>query len=155
MRRSFPPGLLLLLLLTPSIAWSGSITASMSKTTIHVGEGATLEVQVVGSFSGKPIIQSVAIASIHPVGQHSQTTIRRGRASQVYTFSYRVNGLVPGKATLGPVKIDVDSRELRSEYFQIEVLPRRQRQNKTRSAPRNAGGGRAARSAQGGAAPAG
>lgn len=143
MRRSFPLGLLLLLLLTPSIAWSGSVTASMSNTQVHVGEGVSLEVQVVGSFSGTPNIQAIPIASIHPVGQHSQTTLRRGRASQVHTFSYRVNGLVPGKATLGPVKIEVDGRELRSEYFQLEVLPRRQRQNRTRSAPGQSRGGRA------------
>jgi len=135
MRLSFPIFLLGLTLLTPGIASAGSISASMSGTRFHVGEGATLEVQVIGSFSGKPTLKDVPIASFHLIGQRSQTTIRRGRASQVHTFSYRINGLVPGKATLGPAKIEVDGRELRSEYFQIEVLPRRQRQSRARPSP--------------------
>jgi len=137
MQRSFLTGTLLLALLCLplNLAWAGSITATLSSTEIHVGEAATLEVQIVGSFEGKPRLKSVAVASLHPIGQHSQTTIQRGRASQVHTFTYRVAGLVPGKATLGPAKIDVGGRELRSEYFSIEILPRRQRANRTRSAP--------------------
>jgi hypothetical protein len=142
MQRSFLAGTLLLTLLCLplNLAWAGSITATLSSAEIHVGEAATLEVQIVGSIVGKPRIKSVPVASLHAVGQHNQTTIQRGRASQVHTFTYRVAGLVPGKATLGPAKIDIDGRELRSEYFAIEVLPRRQRTNRTRSGPGQAAG---------------
>jgi hypothetical protein len=140
MQRSFPLFLLGLVLLGPSAALAGNVSASMSSTQIHVGEAATLEVQVVGAFAGQPKLKDVSVASIRMIGQHSRTTLRRGRASQVHTFTYRVTGRVAGKATLGPAKIEVDGRELRSEYFQIEVLPRRtgQARRQQRPGPANA-----------------
>jgi hypothetical protein len=149
MRRCFSIFLLALAVGLPATSVAGTLTASLSSKQIYVGEAATLEVSVSGSFRGQPTFADVAVVSVRLAGQHSQTSMRRGRTTQSHTFTYRVSGLVAGKATLGPAKLEVDGRELRSEYFQIEILARRQQQSSTRSAPARAGSGRASRTSPG------
>jgi hypothetical protein len=149
MRSCFSIFLLALAVGFPGTSLAGTLTASLSSKQLYVGEAATLEVSVSGSFRGQPTLADVAVVSVRLAGQHSQTSMRRGRTTQSHTFTYRVSGLVAGKATLGPAKLEVDGRELRSEYFQIEVLPRRQRQSSTRSAPARAGSARPSGSSPG------
>ena len=132
-------GNLLLAIAAPAAAGDPGVQLVAQRGSIAVGEATTVQVVVDGAIEGVPELPASAGVQVQLRGRSEQTVIRRGRAEARAEFSYLVEGLSPGTATLGPAKVRVDGQSRRSDSVEIEVVPgRRAAGGGTGGAPRAA-----------------
>ena len=108
--------------LLPTLAAAGSMTATLDRTKLRLGDSTTLRIQIEGDFDGQPDLRNIPPVSVSVAGRQQSVSISRGRTVKSYVINYRVVAREVGKGRLGPARLRVDGQELRSEYFEIEVL---------------------------------
>ena len=122
MRRALPL-LLLVLLVVPSTARAGSISARMDRTEVAVGQSVMMYVEVSGEFDRLPTLPEPDGLKVEAAERREAYALSRGRMSAVVTIGYRVTGSKEGSWILGPARVTVDGQSKASESFEVVVTP--------------------------------
>src|SRR4051812_25447102 len=87
-RRCWMAAIAVLILCENGLA--GTITATLDRDSIALGETATLTVTYTGNAQTAPVIPGVANLTITPAGQSTQISLINGAMTQSLIFTYQV-----------------------------------------------------------------
>ena len=103
-------------------ASGASMTASLDRQTIGLGENTTLRLRITDAQPNRfPTVPPVANLQIQPMGNELSTTIINGRSETTIVFTYSVTPAREGEFTIGPAQILVNGRPLASNPVKLTV----------------------------------
>ncbi len=97
----------------------------MNKSEVRQGEKLLFEVVISGELRETPKVQMELPAGFKVVstGQSQQVQVQAGKVSQTMTLSYTLAALEAGTRTIGPVKVEVQGKQLETGPVEVKVLP--------------------------------
>ena len=116
--------LICLILLFPTLLFSGEFTASVNRNEVNLGESLDLSLTLKGtSTKYTPLINVVKQAFIiHSQQQSSNTTIINGQMSSSINWTYSLIPQKEGEIIIPPIKIDTENGTLATESISIKVV---------------------------------
>jgi len=106
-----------------------SVSASINKSTIRVGETAVLTITVEGAIDcDTPEIPSVKDLDIRYSGPSTQVSISGGEVRRSISFRYTVRPSKPGTYSIPPIEVKVERQTHSTGPIEIEVLSGTQNQ---------------------------
>ena len=103
---------------------AASLTASVDRNVVPVGEGVTLNLTFEGTTpSGPPNLP--AITGLTPSGMKSSraVSIINGQASQTFTYSYTLAATQPGDVTIPAIQSQAGGQVLSSQPLSVRIVP--------------------------------
>ena len=106
-----------------SVAAEVTVEATLSHHVFNIDEGARLSIAVRGVRKNANIeLPEIDNILLHQRGQSSQTSFVNGKMSTSITYNYIVQGLLPGKYTIPPMKVRAGGEELLTTSISFEVI---------------------------------
>lgn len=117
---------LLLLLLSPLVARAQDITisADVDKNEVSLDGQLNLQVTVSGSAMNlpEPQLPSMPNFSVYSAGRSQNVAIMNGHVSGAVVYSYTLVPRFVGNARIGPIAINVQGRDLKTDPIDVQVL---------------------------------
>src|SRR5436190_20099935 len=108
--------LYLILWLTAAFsAQAASFTASLDRTTIALGESATLSLIFEGGTPKRLPIPQVQNLTLQSLGRSSQITAVNGQMSSSVSFNFQVTASKPGDYVIPSIQVEIENQTLRSQ----------------------------------------
>jgi hypothetical protein len=105
-------------------AAAATLTATLDRDSISLGESATLSVAVEGgSPRAAPVLPRSPDWQASSMGTQQEMSIINGRTSSKVIYSYQITPIKTGDITLGVVTVNVDGQVLKSNPLLLHVLP--------------------------------
>jgi tetratricopeptide (TPR) repeat protein len=113
-----------LLLLVPVLACAGiSLTASLDRNPVAVGQSSTLTVEIQGAQDvPAPAIPVADGLTVRYVGPSTQVSFVNGQITSTITHRYNVTPSREGTFTLGPVTVDYGGKQYRAAEMQVQAV---------------------------------
>lgn len=120
---------LLLQRLATFVAWLGfalpafaaSLTATLDRNVVPVGESVTLSLTFDTAPAGTPSLPAIPNLQFQGVASSSSVTIINGQASQKFTYNYTLAALRPGDVTIPAVQVQVGAQLLASQPLSLRI----------------------------------
>ena len=117
--------ILFVIMLLPVVSFaknSVQVLITVDRTTVSLGESISLRLEVVGERSVKaPDLDEVKAFEVNYVGTSSQYQIINGKSSSSKIFNYMLIPLETGSFTVGPIVVNADRRNYKSNAVNIIV----------------------------------
>ncbi len=123
-RRALVALIVALALSAPAVASSQSISATVDRTRLAVGEATILSVQVIGAQGAAAPQVAMADWEVRYAGPSTEVRFENGVTTSSVTHRYQLLAQKAGSFTFGPYTVEVDGKTLSSQPIAIEVVPR-------------------------------
>ncbi len=115
---------LLVLVLARGAAAEVTVRATLDPPQVHVGESATLSVDVDGAQSAAPpAIGRVDGLGIRYIGPSTRLSLVNGRMAASTSHRFSVTAAKPGSFAIGPISVDVDGKTHDAGSVTLQALP--------------------------------
>ena len=105
-------------------ALAASLTATVDRNLVPVGESLTLNLAFEGATPpGPPSLPAMTGLIPRGVSQSSAVTIVNGQASQTFTFSYTLAATQPGDVTIPAIQVQAGGQILSSQPLRVRIAP--------------------------------
>ncbi|MEW6040426.1 MAG: BatD family protein [Elusimicrobiota bacterium] len=100
-----------------------SISASVDKNSVQVGEQINLQITVSGDTSNipEPALPPLSNFTVYSSGRSQNVSIISGKVSSSVAFNYVIVPNTSGKLTIGPARVHLGSQEYRTQPIEINV----------------------------------
>jgi len=109
-------------------ALAAEVTASLDRTSVAAGDGATLTIEINNGEATTPQAPQVPDLIIRGGGRSQQMSFYNGEMSSTTSFRYAVGSMKPGDYTIPPFTLKVDGTEVKTQPLKLKVLPSRNHQ---------------------------
>jgi hypothetical protein len=105
-------------------ALAASLTATVDRNVVPVGESVTLNLTFEGATpSGPPSLPVMTGLTPRGVSQSSAVTIINGQTSQTLTYSYPLAATQPGDVTIPAIQVQAGGQLLSSQPLRVRITP--------------------------------
>jgi len=105
-------------------ALAASLTATVDRNVVPVGESVTLNLAFEGAApSGPPNLPAMTGLTPRGVSQSTAVTIVNGRTSQTLTYSYPLAATQPGDVTIPAIQVQAGGQLLSSQPLRVRITP--------------------------------
>ncbi len=125
-------GAILATLVLPTGAGAASITATINRTEVAVGDRLQLTLTLEGSSAGEIELPDLSAFEVHSQGQSRNIQLINGRMNSSVALNYLLIPTQPGTFTIGSVRTKVDGKAVMTKPITVRVLAAEETPKQTR-----------------------